>query len=175
MVNLNDVVAANNLLMSLGAPDAMPTIAATAIENSLEQQHRIERAIDYAEHTPPNSAHARQMARILDGSITVEDELKELHGVGIGPREVAAAEKKATKGVRGKLKPGAGLQGRSTRQRKEMREWLNEHGYNVDKPGRIPQQYIDIYDEAQAELRKMRMQQRQQSDQPEQLELSQTA
>jgi hypothetical protein len=160
-INLHDVIAANQLLMSMGGDDQIPKIAASAIERQLELQNRIDRALTYASQTPPNSAHARQMARILDGSITIDDELnevKEQHPLPQNqPRRlsaVPAAKKKA--GPRGKLKAGAGLTGRSTAERLEMRKWIAENGFDISPTGRIPQNIIDAYDETQSQMRRMR-------------------
>jgi hypothetical protein len=240
-VNLHDVTAANELLMSMGADDALPKIAAVAIERSLELQHRIDRALRYsAEAHAHNSLHVRQIERILDGSITIDDELNEVvpepqpvpqpapqRELSHQPRELGALagrnkeERKAFRawaeeqgydlppnavpheyveaydmamagqtppqlpinprknphrtpavGSRGKLKPGHGLGGRTAQQRQELRRWLAEQGFEgVNPSGRIPQKYIDAYDEAQAELRRMRAEQyRQQQLQQEQRE-----
>lgn len=148
----------------------MPRIAAASVERSIEQQHRIDRAIAYAESLPPNAAHARQMARILDGSITIDDEQNEVDTHGIPePRRTNARElhaprpaspKPAAKGPRGKLKPGAGLTGRSTKERLAMREWISQQGIEISPTGRIPQEYIDQYDRAQEAIREHRRQER---------------
>lgn len=149
----------------------MPRIAAASVERSIELQHRIERALAYAETVPANSAHARQMARILDGSITIDDEQNEVDTDGRPePRRLPAAAvrhpetytaPKPAKGPRGKLKPGAGLAGRSTKQRLEIREWIDAQGHEISPTGRIPQHLIDQYDEVQKALREARRQQRQ--------------
>lgn len=158
-VTVHDVLAANQLLVSLGADDQMPRLAMTAIERSLELQQRLDRALAYAAHVPPNSAHARQMARILDGSITIDDELAEVPETGLPMQrrtaieQPAAAKRSKAKSPRGKLKPGAGLQGRSTRERLEIREWIAECGFDVAPSGRIPQKYIDAFDEYQDKMR----------------------
>jgi hypothetical protein len=164
--NLHDVVAANDLLISLGGDDQLPVIAARAIERSLELQHRIDRAIDYAQASPPSSVHARNMARILDGSITLDDELNELEG-GDGLREVSAPKAdrvvarapKKTKRVgvgRGSYVRPQGLKGRSTKERKEFREWLAEQGIELPQYGPVPQEHVDAFDMAREELRRMR-------------------
>ena len=56
-IKLSDVVEANNLLISMGAEDQLPRIASAAIERSLELQHRVERAIRYAEDAHSSSLH----------------------------------------------------------------------------------------------------------------------
>jgi hypothetical protein len=162
MIKLPEVLAANQLLMQLGADDQMPSIAAKAIERSLELQERLDRALAYAEQAPPNSIHARNMARILDGSITIDDELNEVPEHGRPePRRLKAVPSAAlspTKHAspRGKLKAGKGLTGRSTAQRLEIREWIAEQGFSIAPSGRIPQHYLDAYDEFQAQLREAR-------------------
>lgn len=169
-IALADLAAANALLVSMGAEDQMPRIAAASIERSIEQQNRIERALAYADTLPPNAAHARQMARILDGSITIDDEQNEVDTYGLAePKRTNARElhpprpaaPKPAKGPRGKLKPGAGLTGRSTKQRLEIREWIAGQGIEISPTGRIPQEYIDQYDRAQEAIREHRRQQRQ--------------
>jgi len=163
MIKLHDLIAANQLLVSMGGEDQMGAIAAKSIEQSLELKNRIERALAYAESAPPNSAHARNMARILDGSITLDDELNEINEHDLPtPRRVPALEVKdpAHAGPRGKLKPGNGLTGRSTKQRIEIREWIAQQGYDVAPTGRIPQKYLDLYDQAQALIRKQRAEER---------------
>jgi hypothetical protein len=168
-IKLADLAAANALLVSMGAEDQMPRIAAASVERSIEQQHRIERALAYADSLPPNAAHARQMARILDGSITIDDEENEVDTHGIPePRRMPARaishepakSKPAKAGPRGKLKPGAGLTGRSTKERLEMREWIAGQGIEISPTGRIPQEYIDQYDRAQEAIREHRRQER---------------
>jgi hypothetical protein len=169
-IKLADLAAANALLVSMGAEDQMPRIAAASVERSIELQHRIERALAYAETVPANSAHARQMARILDGSITIDDEANEIDDSGRPePRRLPAAAvrgpetytARTPKGPKGKLKPGNGLAGRSTKQRLEIREWIADQGHEINPTGRIPQHLIDQYDEVQKALREARRQQRQ--------------
>jgi hypothetical protein len=184
MISLNRIREANELLVSLGGEDQMPRLAATAIERSIELQHRVDRAVRYADETQAhNSPHARQMARILDGSITLDDELNEVPEPGyIQPRPAVTAsrpkslpKKKATSksGTRGKLQPGHGLEGRNTKQRLALRQWLTEQNFPINPSGRIPQQYIDAYDDAQEQMRTMRAEQaaqrqlQQQQQQPE--------
>lgn len=166
MIKIHDLVTANNLLVSMGGTDQMPTIAAKSIEQSLELRHRIERALAYAEAAPNASVHARNMARILDGSITVDDELQEVNETGLPtPKRVAALpareprEEPAAR-PKGKMKPGNGLAGRSTKQRIEIREWIAQQGWEIAPSGRIPQKFLDLYDEAQTLIRKQRAEER---------------
>lgn len=162
-LTVNDVLAANSLLMSLGAEDQIPGIAMKAIERSLELQSRVDRALTYAQHAPNSSTHARQMARILDGSITVDDELNEVPETGLPMARLAAlpaaepaAPQKAVKRSKGKLKPGNGLIGRSTKERLRIREWIAEQGFEIAPSGRIPQKYLDAYDEHMEILKNQR-------------------
>jgi hypothetical protein len=161
MITIQDVVQANNLLVSMGGEDQMHRIAASAIERSLELQARVDRALEYASQTPPNSAHARQMARILDGSITIDDEAHEVEENHLNqPRRLAAVP--AAPKTRGKGKKTSkvvtGLSGRSTAERAAIRAWINEQQFDVAPFGRIPEKYIELYDQAQEELRKRRAQ-----------------
>lgn len=160
MVRLSDVAAANALLMSLGGEDQMARIATASFERAMELQTRIDRALHYASQTPPNSAHARQMARILDGSITVDDEASEVPEKDIPMRPRRAVEPKRSKGPKGKLKPGNGLQGRTKDERLHIREWIAEQGIDIAPNGRIPQAHLDQYDAAMAALRQHRREQR---------------
>jgi hypothetical protein len=159
-LTIQDVLAANSLLVSLGAEDQMPRLAMTALERSLDLQSRIDRALAYAESAPPASTHARQIARILDGSITVDDELNEVQESGLPMQRRRAVEappaKKPDKSPRGKLKPGHGLGGRSTKERLKIRAWIEAQGYDIAHSGRIPQVYLDEYDEAMAEERRQK-------------------
>jgi hypothetical protein len=170
MTTLTDVVEANRILVALGGEDQMQRIAAASIERSLELQNRIDRALAYAESAPANSMHARNIARILDGSITVDDELAEVAGndhvtrrLQLHPAADAAqgavvpAPVKRTRGPNKKKLPG--LQGRSTSQRKEFREWAAAQGLDLPKNGRSPdfQGYVDAYDDAMEEERKRRV------------------
>lgn len=161
MTSLDEVLAANRLLVSLGAEDQMSNIAAKSIERSLNLQSRIDRALQYASETPPNSVHARQMARILDGSITVEDELAEAEEMAArgGQRHLPAAAP-AAKPRRGKAKKPqkTGLSGRTTQERANIRAWIQEQQFDVAPFGRIPEHYIELYDLAQEELRRQRQQ-----------------
>ena len=168
-VKLHDLIAANKLLVSMGGEDQMSAIAAKSIESSLELRHRIERALAYAESAPNASIHARNMARILDGSITVDDEHAELdeHELPLHPKMTGARDisprpepPALTSRPKGKLKPGNGLAGRSTKQRLEIREWIAQQGWEVSPTGRIPQKFLDLYDEAQSVIRKQRAEER---------------
>lgn len=163
MIKLNDVLEANNLLMSMGGDDQLPRIASAAIERSLELQHRVDRALAYAATSPSASVHARNMARILDGSITVDDEAREIaeHGLPMHPKPAKAVEQPKKK-VGGR-KPGQknkerSLQGRSTRQRKEFRDWIESQGIELAKFGPVPQHYVDRFDEWQEAQRQARVQ-----------------
>jgi hypothetical protein len=236
-IKLQDVVEANQLLISMGGTDQLPTIASAAIERSIELQHRVDRAIRYAEEAHSSSLHVKQVLRILDGSITIDDELNEVvpepvvhqepldeyprlvrrsltdgqerQPTGLGPRSTkqrkAFRDWLAGKGItialnmappqelidefdaetegrhkptpksgnrtpdrtpRGKLKPGHGLEGRSMEERLHIRTWLVEQGFDINPTGRIPQKYINHYDAAMAELKRMQREQRGQA-QPE--------
>lgn len=160
-VKLDEVIAANSLLVSLGAEDALPRIASVAIERSLELQSRVDRALGYAAQTPASSMHARNMARILDGSITHEDEMREL-AAEKSEREVVASVKPKTRakrkaGVgRGSYERAQGLKGRSTKERKEFRIWIAEQGIELPQYGPVPQEHVDAFDLAREELRRMR-------------------
>lgn len=145
MISLNDITAANTLLVSLGGEDQMGRIAATAIDRSLELQHRVDRALRYAAEAPPNSLHAKNMARILDGSITVDDELNEVAEQNLpSPQRLKAVASKTPK-------RGPGLSGRSTKERKEFRDWLRSQKIELPKYGPIDQIYIDAFDQAMAD------------------------
>jgi hypothetical protein len=149
MISLGDITAANNLLVSLGGDDQMHRIAATAIDRSLELQHRVDRALKYAAEAPANSVHAKNIARILDGSITVDDELREVAEENLeAPRRLKAV----SGGQRKSNKPSQmkGLKGRSTQQRKDFRDWLEEQNIDLPRYGPIDQIYIDAYDKAVA-------------------------
>jgi hypothetical protein len=157
-LTVQDVLAANQLLVSLGAEDQMPRLAMKALETSLDLQSRIDRALKYAQHAPPASTHARQMARILDGSLTVDDELNEVEDRALPMPRRRAVEapvsdrpaspgRKQAKGPKGKLKPGNGLIGRSTKERLEIRAWIAEQGFEISPTGRVPQKYLDAFDE----------------------------
>jgi hypothetical protein len=167
-IKLADLAQANALLVSMGGEDQMPRIAAASVERSIQLQSRIERALAYAAETPPNSAHARQMARILDGSITIDDEQNEVPEDGRPePRRLPAssvnhrAVERSPKS-KGKLKPGNGLTGRSTKQRLEIREWIAHQGIEIAPSGRIPQEHIDAYDRFKELERKARIEERKQ-------------
>lgn len=180
MVKLHDVVEANRILVSLGGEDQMQRIAAASIERSLELQNRIDRALAYAASTPANSSHARQIARILDGSITVDDELNEMQERDLPMpesryylEEAAArhAPLPAAPAPRPKPRPAAeavdkrgrrignrksGLAGRTKNERKAFREWAVANGYDVGMTGPVSNAVVAAYDEAMAEERKAR-------------------
>lgn len=161
MVTIHDVVQANNLLVSMGGTDQMSAIAAKAIERSLELQSRVDRALQYASEAPPNSTHAHNMARILDGSITIDDEAREVDEDHLNQPKRLPASTEAPKKTRGKGKKPkviTGLSGRSTAERADIRAWINEQNFDVAPFGRIPEKYIQLYDQAQEELRKRRAQ-----------------
>lgn len=176
MISLNDVIEANKLLMTMGGDDQLPRIASAAIERSLDLQHRVDRALTYAAETPPNSMHARQMARILDGSITIDDELREVpEPRGLREQQVhAALHSVPVPAARAPAKPKkkvdrnqAGLAGRSTAQRKAFRDWVAEQGYELPTFGRVPQEYVDMYDEAMDAERRQRAEARRTGRTPE--------
>jgi hypothetical protein len=176
MIKLNEVIEANRILVSLGGEDQMQRIAAASIERSLELQNRIDRALAYASQTPPNSAHARQIARILDGSITVDDERNEVpeHDrpmpyLGADERHSQGqaslpAPVKRTRGPGKKRKSAAryesGLAGRTSTQRRAFREWMAENGYKVPSAGPVSPELVEIYDEAMEAERRQRAAQR---------------
>jgi hypothetical protein len=151
MISLNDITAANNLLVSLGGEDQMNRIAATAIDRSLELQHRVDRALKYAAEAPANSMHAKNIARILDGSITVDDELNEVSEQNLPtPKRLKAVSTGGQKKTKTTAVRGEGLRGRSTKERKAFREWLQEHNIDLPKYGPIDQSYVDAFDESVA-------------------------
>lgn len=149
MIALNDIAEANRLLVSLGGEDQMPRIAAAAIERSLELQHRVDRALAYAQAAPPASMHARQMARILDGSITLDDEAQEMaeqHPLPHQqPRRLQAAEPKVPK-RRGPGRVASGLAGKGTKYRRDFREWVGGYGVHLHQNKAVPQVLTDAYD-----------------------------
>jgi hypothetical protein len=153
-VKLQDVAAANALLVSLGGEDQLPAIAAKSFDRAMQLQERIDRALRYAEQTPPNSVHARQMARILDGSITVDDELAEVPELDRPvPRQKAVESRPRRKTV------PKGSADRTTAERLKIREWLADKGIDTGR-GRIPQRHLDEYDQAMADERRQRREQR---------------
>jgi hypothetical protein len=160
MVRLDDVVAANALLVSLGAEDQLAVIATTSLERSIELQERIDRALHYAAQTPPSSAHARQMARILDGSITVDDVANEVRELDRPIRQQKAVESRPRRTTSGK-----GSADRTSAERMKIRAWLADKGVELGR-GRIPQRYLDEYDLAMKAQRQRRREQRQQQDAP---------
>jgi hypothetical protein len=113
------------------------------------------------------------MARILDGSITIDDEQNEVPEDGRPePRRLPAASvtqprAAVEKRSKGKLKPGNGLAGRSTKQRLEIREWIAHQGIEIAPSGRIPQEHIDAYDRFKELERKARVEERKQQQQAE--------
>lgn len=167
-LKLADVVEANRMLMALGGEDQMQRIAAASIERSLELQNRLDRALAYAAQTPPNSVHARQMARILDGSITIDDELNEVREHDRPLHEMPAREPVAalhaapdmpvrrTRGPNKKKQPvvRSGLAGRTSNQRKEFRAWAEEQGYTVPKQGPVAVELVQEFDDWKAAERK---------------------
>jgi hypothetical protein len=153
-VKLQDVAAANALLVSLGGEDQLPAIAAKSFDRAMQLQERIDRALRYAEQTPPNSVHARQMARILDGSITVDDELAEVPELDQPMPRQKAVESRPRRKASGK-----GSADRTTAERLKIREWLADKGIDTGR-GRIPQRYLDEYDQAMADERRQRREQR---------------
>jgi hypothetical protein len=151
-IKLHDVVEANNLLVSMGGEDQLPRIASAAIERSLELQHRVDRAIRYAEEAHSSSLHVKQVLRILDGSITLDDEMNEMdpepvvHPLDEYPRLVQqqsleAPDKYPRDG-------SSGLAGRSTEQRKAFRDWLAAQGVDLPLNQAVPQSYVDTFDQA---------------------------
>jgi hypothetical protein len=162
VITIHEVIQANNLLVSLGADDQMSKVAAAAIERSLDLQSRVDRALQYASEAPSNSTHAHNMARILDGSITIDDEAHEVEEDHLNqPRRLPAAASEAPKVKRTRKRPGklaTGLTGRSTAERANIREWINQQQFDVAPFGRIPEKYIELYDMAQEEMRRQRQQ-----------------
>ena len=160
MYNLQDIVAANNLLVSVGGDDQLPLIATRAIEKSIELQTRIDRALDYAKAAPPNSLHAQQMARILDGSITHADEIEEIGSPQ--PVQKAVEKKKKTPAVDPYTytkRPESALKGRSHEERRAFRQWAKEQNIGAPLAGPLPKHYVDLYDQAMEESRRMRAEQ----------------
>jgi hypothetical protein len=153
-IKLQDVVEANNLLMSMGAQDQLSVIASAAIERSLELQHRIDRAVRYAEETHTNSMHARQMLRILDGSITIDDESNEVipepvvheNPLDEYPRLVQRPLVAHAPALKQEL--AMGLANRNTAERKAFRDWCREKGIDLPLNQTVPQHFIDAFDEA---------------------------
>ena len=151
-VNLQDVVEANNLIVSMGGEDQLPAIASAAIERSLELQHRVDRAIRYAEEAHSSSLHVKQVLRILDGSITLDDEENEVPEKEY-PHLVqrAAHEQQALLPAAPPPMPQqgpSGLAGRSTEQRKVFRQWLSGQGIELPLNMAVPQVYVDAFDKA---------------------------
>jgi len=150
-VNLQDVVEANNLLISMGAEDQLPRIASAAIERSLELQHRVDRAIRYAEEAHSSSLHVKQVLRILDGSITIDDEMNEVPEKEYPHLVQRAAHEQQSLPATPPPMPQhgpSGLAGRSTEQRKAFREWLKGQGIELPLNMAVPQVYVDAFDKA---------------------------
>lgn len=158
-IKLHDIVEANQLLMSMGGSDQLPVIASAAIERSLELQHRVDRAIRYAEEAHSSSLHVKQVLRILDGSITIDDENNE-----VSPEPVVrqSALDEYPRLVRQQSLPAAqdhpksGLAGRSTAERKEFRDWLAGQGIDLPMNMAVPQEYVDAFDEVTGHAHKPR-------------------
>jgi hypothetical protein len=108
------------------------------------------------------------MARILDGSITIDDEQNEVPELPDRPepRRIAAAVSAAPRS-KGKLKPGNGLTGRTKQQRLEIREWIAAQGIDIAPSGRIPQEHLDAYDRFKELERKARIEERKKQQQAE--------
>lgn len=155
-IKLQDVVEANKLLMSMGAQDQLPVIASAAIERSLELQHRIDRAVRYAEETHTSSLHARQILRILDGSITLDDEASEVIPEPVVHRQpLADISRQTTRSLSEApakrshhAKTEGGLGGRNTAERKAFRDWCAARGIELPLNQAVPQHLIDDFDEA---------------------------
>lgn len=152
-VNLQDVVDANNLIVSMGGEDQLPAIASAAIERSLELQHRVDRAIRYAEEAHSSSLHVKQVLRILDGSITIDDENNEVpekeypHLVERAAHEQQSLQTAAL--VDKYPRDGSsGLAGRTTEQRRVFREWLAGQGVTLPLNQAVPQPLVDEFDKA---------------------------
>lgn len=154
MIALNDIAEANRLLVSLGGEDQMGRIAAASIERYVDLQHRVDRALAYAKAAPANSTHAKQIARILDGSITLDDEAQEIgeqHPLPHQQPKRLPVEAPRRRGPgRPKAAKGAGLAGRSTRYRKEFRAWVAEQGIDLPYNKLAPQLLVDAFDNVQA-------------------------
>lgn len=163
-VNLQDIVEANQLLMSMGAQDQLPVIASNAIERYLELQSRVDRAIQYAEEAHSSSLHAKQMLRILDGSITIDDHNNEVRpepqpllsgfpqpalrgqiSVGDDGRIV---ERKPLPAPSPKHSTTSPLADRNTDERKAFRTWLEEQGRAIPYNKPVPPELVAEFDEA---------------------------
>lgn len=148
MINLNDIISANDLLVKFGGEDQLAKLTTAAIERNIELQNRIDRALDYAKALPSNSMHAKKIASILDGVVAPEEE--QVKVVEAKPKK-PAPQKKKTGG------PGSRKSGLSSRPRSErlaFRNWARAQGMNVPTAGPVPQDMVDAYDLAQKELRK---------------------
>ena len=149
-ITLNDVVEANNLLISMGAQDQLPVIASAAIERSLELQHRIDRAVRYAEESHTSSLHARQMLRILDGSITLDDENNEVIPEPVIQNPLDEYPRLVQRPLEAPAPPRTdiGLSNRNTAERKAFRAWCAEQGIELPLNQTVPQHFVDAFDEA---------------------------
>jgi hypothetical protein len=147
MIDLHDIIRANDLLMKLGGEDQLPKLTATAIERSLELQNRIDRALEYASGLPSNSMHAKKIASILDGVVTAAEVKAEV--VKAKPKKPAPQKKTAGPGSR-----NSGLSSRPRSERLAFRNWARAQGMNVPTAGPVPQEMVDAYDLAQEEFLK---------------------
>lgn len=145
MVELNDIISANDLLVKLGGEDQLPKLTAVAIERSLELQNRIDRALDYAKALPATSMHAKKIASILDGVVAPVEEKVEV--VKAKPKPKKPAPKKGG---------SSGLASRPRSERLAFRNWAREQGFTVPTAGPVPQNLVNAYDMAQEEMRRMR-------------------
>jgi hypothetical protein len=160
MNKLKEIIEANNLLMSLGGEDQLQNISTTAIERSLELQHRIDLALEYAKTSTSNSTHAKNMAAILlDGVIPMANEAI----ISPAPEEVKVVEapqKKShhKKAPQKKVVPQRrnGLASRPRAERQAFRQWADEQGFTVPKAGPVPMNLLDAYDQTIKELSRMR-------------------
>jgi hypothetical protein len=158
-IKLQDIVEANQLLMSMGGVDQLPVIASSAIERSLELQSRVDRAIRYAEEAHSSSLHVKQVLRILDGSITLDDENNEVYPEPVVhrqplddyPRLVRRPLTEAPPAPapdRGHHSTTSPLAGRSTDERKAFRTWLDENDMAIPYNQPVPPELVARFDEA---------------------------
>jgi hypothetical protein len=148
VVELNDIIRANELLVKLGGEDQLPKLTEAAIEKYLELQNRIDRALEYASALRSNSMHAKKIASILDGVATSTEEKGE--SVKAKPKKPAPSKRK-TAGPGGRK---SGLASRPRSERLAFRNWAREQGLNVPTAGPVPQDMVDTYDLVQAEMQK---------------------
>jgi hypothetical protein len=146
MIELTDIIRANDLLMKLGGEDQLPKLTAAAIERNLELQNRIDRALEYASGLPSNSMHAKKIASILDGAVTLTEEKVAVIK--------AKPKKPAPKKADGPGSRNSGLSSRPRSERLAFRNWARAQGLNVPTAGPVPQAMVDSYDQAQEETRK---------------------